>query len=80
MKTETPDVMGKQLSFDDGRVVALFDLGDEWALGFVGLDKQKIGWRLTAEAMAALVRLYIEAHDANAAVIEDGAVRFGRWA
>ena len=73
-------IKGKELRLSDGRSVALFDLGDEWSLRFINQENQETSFRLTNVAMNALVRLYIEANEADTAFIEDGIVRFGRSA
>ena len=74
------NITGKELRSKDGRTVALFDVGDGWGLRFVNQDKQQTGIKLSDSALNALVRLYIEAHEADTAFIEDGVVLFGRSA
>lgn len=71
-------VQGKGLKFPDGRGVDLFDLGDSYTSKFTQTDGVVTRVRLSYEAMAALVRLYIEANNADCVFIEDGMPRFGR--
>jgi len=71
-------VIGRELHFQDGRKVCLYDLGESFGMHFTQRDgvETKIG--VSHEAMMALVRLYIEAHDADTAFVIDGIVQFGR--
>ena len=58
--TDANSVKGRGRRFQDGREVALFDLGDSFGMRFTQSDKSETRLRLTKESMRALVRLYIE--------------------
>jgi len=77
--TDTKATMtGRGLRFEDGRKVDLFDLGATFQAHFTQRDGVETRLALSYEAMAALVRLYIEAHEADCAFIQDGMIEFGR--
>lgn len=77
MKTDDKKIQGRGIVFSDGRKVDLFDLHESFAMRFTQIDGSETRVSLSYEAMMALVRLYIEAHGANSAVIEDSVVKFG---